>query len=414
MTKRWWDPRRHWAVLTLVAAAAGLVFVAMRPTPVLVDLAVVDRGDIVVSVSDDGRTRVSERFEVHAPVRGRLLRPRLEPGDEVRAGQTVLFELEPADSTPLDERSRLEAEALVERALARRAEAAVAVDRARAELEYARDRLARVRPLAGSGLESADTLAAAERDLSRALTGLRAAEAAEITARIEVEVARARLGAASMELVPDSGPAAPPEAITVRSPIDGVVLEVLVESARPVEAAEPLLVLGDLDGLEVVADFLTEQAVRIRPGQVARVTGWGERDAPALAARVRRVEPAGRTVISALGVEEQRVDVLFDLIDPPEARPPLGDGFHVRCEVVLEQVEDVLRAPLGALLRGVDGQSAYVEVDGVARLRRVRTGRTNATHAEVLEGLEAGERLVLYPSERVEEGQRLRLRDALR
>jgi HlyD family secretion protein len=360
--------RRRLLPVTLgVAAIAGLVWL-LRPEPVRVEVGEVERGPLAVTVDEEGRTRVRQRFVVAAPVSGRLQRVVLEEGDPVD-GADVVARIEVA---PLDPRVRAEAQANVKRAEAALAQARRAHRRA--------EELAR----AGAISES-------EREM---------VELDEITREKELEAARAALLAAQDEQAGGSGRDG---IVEVRSPAAGRTLRVLEESERVVVAGTPLLEIGDAANLEVVVDVLSEDAVRIPPEAEVRIVEWGGEGE--LAGRVRRVEPSGFTKVSALGVEEQRVNVLLDLVDPP---PSLGDGYRVEARIVVWKSEDVLSAPASALFRcGPQGWCAFVLEGGRATRREVELGQRGARRAEVVRGLAAGDRVILHPSDRVAEGVRV-------
>lgn len=411
--------------LVLLALAAWAVVHALRGTPLVVDVATVRRGSLVVTVDDDGRTRVRERYTVHAPIRGRLLRTVLEAGDAVRRGDTVVAELEPIAPVLLDERSRAEAEARVSRAGAAVDEAKARREQAAADAAWAESEHARTQELVASGIAAAEQLEASERAARSAREAQRAAEFAVQVATFEAELASVALregvevrgeGAVREHAVrngtdprPDDHDeiAHPRRSVVLHAPIDGTVLRVFEESQRTVEPGTPLVELGDLASLEIVADFLSQDAVRVRPGMRARIVGWGgEGDAGeelALQARVRVVGPSGVTKVSALGVEEQRVDVVLDPVE--EGWGALGDGYRVEVRVEVWSGDGLLLVPAGALYRSGEAWGAFVVGEGeVVGETVVRVGRRTGLMAEVLEGLEEGERVVMYPSVMVEEG----------
>ena len=412
-TRRW---RRHvvWAVA--VAAAAVVLWRVLRPNPVLVDTATIARGRLVVSVDDDGRTRVRERYTISAPIEGRLLRTALDPGDAVQAHETLIAEFEPVASSLLDVRSRREAEARLSRAEAAVKEAAARRAEAAAAREYAVADLARTRELAAQGIVARDALDRAVREEARAREAERAAAFAADVARYERDVARASLledaGAPFDEPPLRAGePTGTAPGVTVqpnrrrlllRSPISGTVLRVFEESARTLAAGTPILEVGSTDALEIVADYLSEDAVKVRPGMPVLVEGWGGEGH--LRGRVRVVEPGGFTKISALGVEEQRVNIVVDPVDSDEGWNTLGDGYRVELRIMLWEGADVLIVPTGALFREEDAWTVFVVDDGVARRRAVELGRQSGLEAEVRDGLVAGDEVILYPSALVTDG----------
>ena len=337
-----------------------------------------------------------ERYQVAAPVTGIVRRIELEPGDPVVAGKTVLATIQPAQPVPLDARSRAEANARV-------AAARSALDGAEAERASARAadaeterELARTRSLEQAG-------ALPRRDLENAETAAQQAGQAVAAADAAVGSARQQLQAARAALIGPSGES-DTTAVALRSPVDGVVLKRLRESATPVAAGEPLLEVADLADLEVVADFLSSDAVAMRPGMPVRLEQWGgER---VLHGRVRRVEPSAFTKVSALGVEEQRVNVVVAAVDPAEWRG-LGDGFRVEVAVIVWSGSDVLQIPTGALFRAGDGWRVYVDRDGKARAQEVVPGHRDDFDTEIVSGLQAGDRVVVNPGDEVQDGTRI-------
>lgn len=385
-----------WGTIGAVVLAA-LIF-ALRPQPIPVDLAKATRGPLVVTLDHEGMTRVRDRFVISAPVAGRVLRIELEPGDPVVAGKTVLARFLPAAPVPLDVRTRREAQARVKAAQA-------ALERARAE----RERLAAERDLAQSEWERARRLAAegviAEQERDRLETAAKAAVRVLEAADAAVEAALHELEAANASLVePASAGKARenlPGALTLTSPIDGVVLRRLRESEAVVAAGEPLVEVGDPGDLEVIADYLSTDAVAMKPGMKVLITRWGG-DEP-LRGRLRRVEPAGFMKVSALGVEEQRVWVVVDFENPEDAKA-LGDGYRVETRVVVWESEDVLRVPVSAIFRQDAEWAVYKVENGRAVLRVVRIGERNDTSVAIEEGLSAGDTVILHPPDTVADG----------
>jgi HlyD family secretion protein len=394
--------RRLIAMVGLGLAGAAAVW-ALRPQPVPVDIARIDRGALQVTVNEEGRTRVRDIYVVSAPLAGMLQRSPVEVGDSVRAGDTVVSVIQPTAPAFLDVRARREAEAAVQVA-----DAAVGVARAQmremeAQLAYAKTELARAVELSRRGVVAERTLDDARVAHSNAEARLQSAQATLEMRRRELETARARLiGPDTLELADDPGACC----ILVRAPVDGRVLNLFHESEQVVAAGTPLLEVGDPGNLEVVVEMLSSDAVRVAPGAFARIEGWG-RPEP-LTATVRRVEPAGFTKISALGIEEQRVRVILDIGTPRSARAELGHGYRVIAHVTVEQVRDATLAPISALFRHGDAWAVYV-VDGDDRATRriVEIGARTNREAVVRSGLEPGERVILYPGDRVADGVRV-------
>jgi HlyD family secretion protein len=377
-------------------AGAALIALGLRPAPVTVELARAAEAPLVVSFTEEGYTRVRERWQLSAPVAGTLARVALEVGDPVEAGAPLLT-LHPAEGALLDQASRARIGAEARAAEAERRAARDRQNAARAALTLARSESARIERLHGDGLVSA-----AERDRARSLALQSAAEAA--AAEAMVGAATARIEAAEALLARGAGKAGEP--IVLVAPVGGVVLARPIESEAPVSAGQPLLEVGDPAQLELVIELLSTDAVQVQPGMALRVHRWG--GSQALAATVRRVEPVGFTKISALGVEEQRVRVRADLTSPREQWQGLGDGYRIEAEFILADLPRVLLVPRGALVRQGSGWAVYVDVGGVAELRPVEIGRQSALSVEVLGGLVAGEAVVVHPDDRVVVGSRLR------
>ena len=393
--------RRRLLIAVLLAVVAVLVVLIVRPHPVAVDLGDVQRGPLVVTVDHEGISRVRDRFVVSAPVAGKVLRIELEPGDAVIARNTVVASFEPAAPVALDARSRAEAEAAVRAARARLDRSRAEREAAEAKRDFATDELDRITALHGSGLASRQQLDSAATTARAAHEQLQAAESAVRGAIHDLESANAAL--IEPGSTDDDGSR---RGLRITSPVDGVVLKRYHESESIVPAGEPLLEVADPSRMEVVADFLSSDAVRMRPGMSALIERWG--GDRALDATVRRIEPAGFMKVSALGVEEQRVNVIADIDAPRSDWQALGDGYRVEMRVVLWDADDVLQVPTSALFRATDGGwSVFVNLDGVARARPVDIGHRNGQAAEVVSGLAAGDRVIVHPPDSVEDGTRV-------
>jgi len=376
----------------VLACLAGALFFAMRPEPVEVEAARVARGPLQVTVDEDGEVRSHDRFVVAAPVAGRLARIELHDGDAVALSQ-VMASLSPL---PLDPRSREEAEARLRSVEALRHEAVARVEQSRADLELHRRDRERAEQLARTGdiprqtldqRRSAESVAAKELDAAR----FRAQSAA-----FDVESAKAALLAVTR-------PAAAASKVLVRAPVKGHVLRVLEPSERVVPAGAPLVLLGEESKhLEVVVDVLSTDAVKINPGAMMWLDGWG--GPKPLRAQVRRVEPYAFTKVSVLGIEEQRVNVIGDFLDSPG---PLGDGYRVEARIVIWEKPDVVKLPLSALFRQ-GGRWAVLRVEsGRALLSTVEVGHRNSLEAEVLGGIGEGAEVIVHPSNELKEGDRV-------
>ena len=388
-----------------LAAVVALLAFLFVPEPIPVDFADVTRGEMVVTVDDEGETRVKEVYVVSAPVAGLLRRIERQAGDTVIAGETIVASIQPTDPTFLDARSRGQAEAAIRAAEAATALAEAAVAQAEAELVFARSDYERA-----ERLSQRQTIS--QRELERAVLEVKTREAALATAQaalrvqsFELETARARLISPGQVLSRADGSCC----VDLRAPASGMVLRVLHESESVVAAGTPLVEIGDPADLEVVVELLSAESVKIAQGASVRVEEWGGGDM--LNGEVRRVEPSAITKVSALGIEEQRVNVIIDLTDPPGARTALGHGFRVQAQIVSWRAEDVIKVPLGALFRQGPDWAVFVATgDGRARLRKVTLGQRNAIEGHVVNGLSESERVVLHPSDRITDGIRIAAR----
>ena len=377
----------------LLAVGAVAVVWALRPKPVVTTTAVVQRGLLTATVSGEGRTRVKELYVVLAPVDGQLERVVVHPGDTVGKDGAVA-EIRPAASRPLDSRTRAEATAAVAAAEAAVARADAADREAGIALEHADSLLGTARQLTQTGAAPAADL---EHRGHEAEMRRRAAEGASAAAR----EARAGLAGARAVLAPAS--VKPGQTTTVRSPVTGRILRILRESAGPVAAGTPLLEVGDVTGLEVHADLRSSDAASVRPGAAATITGWG--GAQPIHARVRRVDPAAFTKVSALGLEEQRVHVVLDLT---EVSPPgLGHDYRVEAAIVVWEGKDVLRVPSTALFRAGDRWAVFVVREGRARKAFVELGATDGSWTVATGGVVGGEVVIVQPSDTIEDGTKV-------
>lgn len=390
--------------LLLAAGAAAAIAWSFWPQPVPVELAAIGRGSLRVTVDEDGKTRIKERYVVSAPLAGRLLRIELDPGDAVRRGTTQLAVIEPVAPEMLDVRELAQAEAKVQAAEAVLARVEPAMERARAEWEFSESELARIRALVRSKAASNQELEQAQMQYRAREADLRSARFAQDVASFELEMAKAAL----LHAQPPAAGETARRRFEISSPISGQVLRVHEESETIVQRGMALLELGDPTDLEVEVDVLSVDAVQIAPGTKAFLEQWGGQQP--LIATVRLVEPAGFTKISALGVEEQRVNVILDLDDPADRRRTLGDAFRVEARIVIWEQDDVLQVPTGALFRQRDQWAAFVRRDGQAELRIVTIGHRNSLAAEILDGLAEGEQVILHPSDKIADGTSIELR----
>ncbi len=402
----------RWRGRALAVGAAMVVVAALwavlRPEPVLVDVATVRRAPLRVTVDEEGETRVRDRYVVAAPTTGRLLRIDLDEGDAVAAG-TVVARIEPA---PLDPRDLAAARARLEAAEATQRAAHARMQRAEAALEQARRDAARAARLHATGTTSDYALEQARLAETSAVREHEEARFAATAAASEVEAARAALmtapGFGAPPAPPTPSDAAPPPCaravpcVEARAPVAGQILRILEESERIVAAGTPLVEIGEPAAIEVVSDVLSRDAVRVTAGTPVWIEDWGGPDA--LAARVRRVEPSGFTKVSALGVEEQRVNVVIDLL---EAEARLGDGYRVEVRIVTWEGDDVLQIPASALFRVGDAWAVFAVEGSRAQRRVVQVGAQATFEVEVRAGLSEGDVVVLHPSDRLEDGTRV-------
>jgi HlyD family secretion protein len=377
-------------------ALVGLLVWLLRPSPLLVEAAPVARGPLRATVSAEGRTRVKSLFTVTAPVDGELERILLEPGDSL-TDETVIARIRPVASRPLDARSRSEAAATVVAAREAAARAEAVEREAAVGVEHTQSKLTRTQALARSNSVPQAELEHGGHEVLMAKQRHESAQAA-------VRQARAELARATAIVAPPSGTGSVP-VVEVKSPASGQVLRVLRESAGPVAAGTPLLEVGDVSNLEVVADVLSSDAATVRVGASAGVSGWGGSEA--IVARVRRVDPAGFTKVSALGLEEQRVRVVLDFGAPPPRG--LGHDYRVEVSIVVWEASDVVRISSTALFREGDRWATFVIEDGRARMRTVETGPSDAAMTVVKGGARPGEKVIPQPSDTISDGVRVEI-----
>ncbi|HSG63831.1 MAG TPA: HlyD family efflux transporter periplasmic adaptor subunit, partial [Gammaproteobacteria bacterium] len=355
-------------------------------------------GTLTVTVRDEGWTRVRNEYVVSAPVGGQLLRIEYKPGADISAGD-VLARILPSDPSLLDARSRAELQAAVRSAEAALALARAEVERAEAQLAFAQMEAERVRSLRSADLTSVDAY-------DRAELQLRVAETNRESAEENTRVREAELAAAEARLLQAGAGQSDDVVVTITSPTSGRVMRVAQESQSVVAGGAEIMTIGDPEDLEVVAQFLSTDAVEVRPGALASIENWG-RNRSALRGQVRLVEPYGFLKISALGVEEQRVNVIVDFVGPREEWAVLGHGYRVEVAVVIWEEPGVVQVPVAALFRDGERWAVFRVEDGVAQLTPVSIGRDNGRSAQVLSGLEEGQSVVLYPGEQLTDGARI-------
>lgn len=389
-----------WTIAGL--ALAVLLALAFRPQPVLVDLADVTRNALTVSVRDEARTRVREVYVVSAPLGGRLLRINHHAGDSVAAGD-VLATILPGDPALLDARSQVEARAAVRSAEAALAFANAEAERAGLEYNFARTEAERIETLFGTGVASQGAVDRVRLARRTAFAGLNTARANIARVEAELEAAQARLSRPGQD-------SANGGLVEIHAPVTGRLLRVLQESESIVAPGTPVLEMGDPADLEIVVEFLSTDAVQIHEGDAAAITAWGGNQP--LRGRVRRIEPYGFIKVSALGVEEQRVNVIIDLLDEPAQWAALGHGYRVEAAVTIWRQDEIVQLPVAALFRSEGQWAVYRVEEGRATLRTVEIGQENGRMAQIISGLEAGDTIVMYPGPQIHDGIAVKRREA--
>lgn len=402
MNKPTWNKRITYAVVGF--AVLGAFLLAFRTQPVVVEVAEVVAGPFEQTVDEDGKTRVRERYVVAAPLAGRLQRITLKAGDPV-AGGALLATIDPSAPALLDARTERELRERLGAAESARLRSAVAIERAAAALEKSRADLARAEKLAERNFVSMAQREQAELENQLNQRELEAARHADHAAQHEVAVARAALARLRDEA---GGKRRAGQRWEVRAPVGGFVLKVVQESEAPVAVGAPLLEIGAPSDLEIVIDVLSTDAVQIAPGAMLYVERWGK--AEALKARVRRIEPAAFTKVSALGVEEQRVNVIADFVSPPEQWQALGDAYKIDARIVTARLDRALKVPLGALFRDGEQWAAYKIADGKAVKNTVQVSHRGGREAVIAEGLAAGDKVIVHPGEAVRDGVKVKVR----
>jgi HlyD family secretion protein len=407
-----WKRRTGWA-LVLALVVAGATWFAW-PGAIPVDLATATKGPMEVTVDDEAKTRVRHVYTVSAPVAGKVLRIShpfgeqgisIHVGDQVMAAETVVAVMQPTVPSFLDVRSREELQAMLTAADAAVALAAAEVKRIEAALEFARAELGRAETLA-------KTNSIPVRLLEKARLDVQTNEAALASAKAQLDVRRSERATVAARLIDPSNTSGETNAnccIQLRAPASGVVLRIIQDSEAVVPAGAPLVDIGDPLDLEIAADLLSTDAVRITRGAAVRIDGWG--GAP-IQGRVTRVDPAGFLKVSALGIEEQRVRTIIDFADPPEAWSRLGHDYRVIVHVTIWNAEDVLTVPVGALFRQGQEWAVFAVRDGRVRTTLIKIGHRNGRIAEILAGLSQGDRVVLHPSDRIKDGTSVAEREA--
>jgi HlyD family secretion protein len=377
---------RRWIPYTGALILAALITAGLWPKPSPVETGTATRGPLRSTVDEEGKTRIRQRYMVSAPVTGYLQRVPFKPGAAVEANSTILATLRPTPSTSLDPRSRATSEANLALAQAN-------LEKARAANDYAQRELQRI-----SQLVSQNTLP--EQELDAATWRERDANQSVQSALAAIQQAKADL--AEYEPNP-TGQSSPTK---ILAPVSGQILRVFEESSRVVPAGTPILEIGDPLNLEAVIECLSRDAATMTPGMTVLLERWG--GGSPLQGSLRHVEPAAFTKISALGVEEQRVNVIVDILTPPQDRPGVGDNFRVEARIVTWESENTLKIPAGALFRRGQQWTVFTIENGRATLRPVETGHSNGKETEIISGLSPNDTVILYPGERVQNHSRVR------
>ncbi|MEP9389951.1 HlyD family efflux transporter periplasmic adaptor subunit [Mesorhizobium sp. KR9-304] len=398
--------KRTVGAVALGVLAAGAVWFAW-PRPIAVDLATATKGPMEVTIDDEAKTRVRHVYVVSAPIAGKVLRisPPRHVGDQVTVDETMAV-MQPTVPSFHDARTHEELQAALAATEAAMTLAEAETRRIEAALRFSRTELQRAEALARTEAISAKVLSKARFDVETNEAALASAKAQVEVRRNERAGVAARLSEPSGAL-PQSDPAC---CIQIRAPVTGSVLKIIQESEAVVQAGAPLIEIGDPRDLEIVADLLSTDAVRIKPGAPVRIDGWG---GSPIRGRVTRVDPAGFVKVSALGIEEQRVRTIIDFVDAPEAWPQLGHDYRVIVHVTIWSAQDVLMVPVAALFRKGEDWAVFAVRDGAARASAIKIGQRNGRMAEVQSGLAAEDRVVLHPSDRVKDGVTVAERDTL-
>lgn len=402
-----WKPRTIGLVGVGAAVMLGLAYISFRKDPVPVDLHYVTRGPMQVTINADGVTRVRDIFEVASPISGTALRSPVAVGDRVVGGETIVAVVRPMTPSLLDSRSQAQAEAAVNEAEAARHVAQTDLARAQNNQTLAQSQFNRTQTLVERGVSSLTQLENAVQALAVADAGVEAAQA-------RIEMADSTLARAqTMLLVPSASDAVDASCcLQLRAPADGIVLSVANESERPVVTGAPLVTIGDPADLELVADLLSTDAVRLAPGAAAMVDRWG--GDTILTAELDRISPSARTKISALGIEEQRVDAVFNLTSPLADRLSLGDGFAIFVRILEWQDDAALSVPLSTIFKRGESWAVFVVRDDIIGEQAVTLGVRNSQYAQVLDGLVEGDAVIMHPNDSISAGQRVVLRSELR
>ena len=399
--------RRSLILSIIVSFSLFIIIYTLLPSPVYVDIATIQKQNFIVTIDDEGKTQLKDVYTVSAPVAGRVRRIDIEAGDPVVANTTVLALFQPNDPVMLDARSRTEAEASVKSAKAAVDLAEAEQLRAKAQLEFSENELNRGIPLAEQGTISKATLDQRELTVKTAMAQLSQANASLNKTRADLEFARARL----IKVNQIDRSQLEEDLIPVKSPVSGLVIRVIQESEGVVSAGTPLLELGDPKKLEIITDLISSDAVKINKNNKVIIEDWGGENI--LYGKVRLIEPFGFTKFSALGIEEQRVNVLIDFVSSQKEWSGLGHGYKVDTKVVIYEKLNALIVPISALFRAENEWAVFVNIKNKARLKKIKIGNKNSLDAEIISGLNEGDQVILHPSNSLEDNKFIRIRQSL-
>lgn len=393
---------RHVLTIAAVLLVAGALAAAFWPKPTMVDMGAVTRGTMRLTIDEEGRTRVRNAYVVSTPVAGQLQRVRVQPGDPVERGKTIVAHMRPSNPAALDVRTREQAFAAVNAAEAALRVARADLNAALAHRDLAQTELARTEQLVERGIST-------DAALDRARQTARVAEANVDTAKAAISMRVAEIANAQAQLIGFDDPrlaaaiGTASNDIPLHAPADGRILRVMQQSETSLPAGAPIMEIGNVESdLEVVVDLLSTDAVQVSIDDPVIIADWG--GSGELTGNVIRVDPFGVTQFSALGVEEQRVNAVIAFASPPEDYAGLGHGFRVETRIIVWQSEDTLIVPASALFRSRGSWAVFVVENDIATLRTVEIGPNNGIEAQVISGLAEGDRVVLYPSSGLSEG----------
>lgn len=399
--------KRSRLVLTTATAMVivGALTVAFWPQPMMVDMGEVTRGNMQLTIDEEGRTRVRDAYIVSTPVAGQLQRVSVQPGDPVVRRKTIVAHMRPTNPSALDVRTREQAQAVVTATEAALRVARADLNAALANRELADTELKRAEKLVERGISSQAALDSARQTARVAEANVDTAEAAISMREAEITNAQAQLiGFDDHRLAAAIGAA--DDDIPLYAPADGRILRVIKESETSLPAGAPIMEIGNIESdLEVVVDLLSTDAVKVSVGDPVIITDWG--GPTDLTGEVIRVDPFGVTQFSALGVEEQRVNAVIAFASPPQDYAGLGHGFRVESAIVVWRAEDTLIVPSSALFRNRDAWAVFVVESGTSQLRTIEIGPVNGIEAQVTNGLSEGDSVILYPSSGLSEGMRV-------